>query len=72
MFVVLLTGLLEILSRSCLCFLSAPLSLNTWRMQAPAWSLQLPASLLKVSICSLNGTPRSPPCFLGVNSVEMQ
>ena len=48
------------------------LTLNTliWQLAECKCSEYSPFSLcLKVSICTRKGTPFSPPCFLGVNSV---
>lgn len=50
-------------------------TLNTliWQLAECKCSVYSPFSLcLKVSICTRKGTPFSPPCFLGVNSVLMQ
>ena len=44
-----------------------------WQLAECRCSVYSPFSLcLKVSICTRKGTPFSPPCFLGVNSVLMQ
>lgn len=44
-----------------------------WQLAECKCSVYSPFSLcLKVSICTRKGTPFSPPCFLGVNSVLMQ
>ena len=50
-------------------------TLNTliWQLAECKCSVYSPFSFcLKVSICTRKGTPFSPPCFLGVNSVLMQ
>lgn len=44
-----------------------------WQLHECTWSIYSPCSLVvKVSTWMRNGTPFSPPCFLGVNSVLMQ
>lgn len=51
------------------------LTLNTliWQLAECRCSVYSPFSFsLKVSICTRNGTPFSPPCFRMVNSVLMQ
>lgn len=50
-------------------------TLNTliWQLAECKCSVYSPFSFcLNVSICTRKGTPFSPPCFLGVNSVLMQ
>lgn len=65
----------------CLCLiqlmtkLKLPHTLNTliWQLAECKCSVYSPFSFcLKVSICTRKGTPFSPPCFRGVNSVLMQ
>lgn len=55
--------------------LELPHTLNTliWQLAECKCSVYSPFSFcLKVSICTRKGTPFSPPCFRGVNSVLMQ
>ena len=52
-----------------------PHTLNTliWQLAECKCSVYSPFSFcLKVSICTRKGTPFSPPCFRGVNSVLIQ
>lgn len=55
----------SILSWSCLCFLSAPLSLNTLILQAHLWKccgeLEFDGSMWNVSISNRSNAPFSPP-----------